>query len=157
MYQTKSYSPEEIISYTEKNSDLRVYYNRPFKKGREIFGDLVPFNDVWRTGANEATTFYTGKDLNIGGTVLPKGTYSLWTIPSENEWTVILNSKEYGWGVKMKDGSPSREPEFDVVKYNAPVEKLENEIEQFTIRFVEQPSLQMILEWEKTRVSVPLN
>lgn len=157
MYQTKSYSPEEIITYTQSNSDLSVYYNRPYKKGREIFGELVPFNEVWRTGANEATTFYTGKDLTIGGTILPKGSYSLWTIPNENEWTVIFNSKEYGWGVRMKDSKASREPEFDVLKYSTPVQKLDKEVEQFTIRFVEEPSLELILEWEKTRVSVPLN
>lgn len=157
VYQTKSHSPEEIITFTESGSDLSVYYNRPYKKGRKIFGNLVPFDEVWRTGANEASTFYTAKDLKIGDSSLPKGTYSLWTIPGEKEWTIIFNSKEYGWGVRMKDGKPSREPEFDVLKVKVDSEPLKNEVEQFTIRFEEKPLLKLIMEWDSTRVSLDLN
>tara|TARA_R110002072_G_scaffold282067_1_gene444806 strand:+ start:3397 stop:3948 length:552 start_codon:yes stop_codon:yes gene_type:complete len=153
-YQTKSHSPEEIITHSLNNSDLSVYYNRPYKKGREIFGQLVPFNEVWRTGANEASTFSTGRDLKIDGQTLEKGTYTLWTIPNEEEWTIIFNSKEYGWGVRMKDGKPSREEQYDVLKINVPVEKTDKEVEQFTIRFEEDPSLKLIMEWDYTRVSL---
>ncbi len=157
MYQTKSHSPEEIITYTENGSELSVYYNRPYKKGRKVFGKLVPYNEVWRTGANEATTFSTAKDLKIGNDVLPKGTYTLWTIPGKKEWAVIFNSKEYGWGVRMKDGKPSREAEFDVLKYISPVEKNNEVVEQFTIRFQGEPNVEMLIEWDKIRVSVPLH
>lgn len=156
-YQTKTHSPEEIITLSQNGSDLSVYYNRPYKNGRKIFGNLVPYDEVWRTGANEASTFYTGKDLQINGQTLAKGTYSLWTIPNEKEWTVIFNSKEYGWGVRMKDGKPSREPEFDVLKVKARVEKTISEVEQFTIRFGDDPNLKLIMEWDNTRISVPIN
>ena len=69
------------------------------KKGREIFGGLVPYNEVWRTGANEATTLTVNKDIKFGDQRLPAGTYSLWTIPQQTQWTVILNSEIPGWGV----------------------------------------------------------
>ena len=91
----KSFSPEEEVTYNSGEVEIKVFYNRPFKKDREIFGGLVPFDKVWRTGANEATTFQTNKDLLIEGKTLKSGKYSLWTIPGEETWKVIFNS-EYG-------------------------------------------------------------
>jgi hypothetical protein len=78
---TKSFSPEEQIEYKQDDLQIVVFYNRPYKKGREIFGALVPFGKVWRTGANEASTFETNQDLQFKGKTLKKGRYSLWTIP----------------------------------------------------------------------------
>jgi hypothetical protein len=93
----KSFSPEEEVAFTSSDLNIRVFYNRPFKKGREIFGGLVPYDKVWRTGANEATTFETSKDLLIEGKTLKKGKYSLWTIPGEETWKVIFNSEFGQW------------------------------------------------------------
>ena len=81
---TKKFSPEDTISYIKNDLQLSVFYNRPFKKGRPIFGALVPFGEVWRTGANEATVFTTNKDLMLEGQVLPAGKYTLWTIPNSD-------------------------------------------------------------------------
>lgn len=98
---TKKSSPEQTIAYQQFGLDLEVFYCRPSKKGRDIFAEegLVPYGEVWRTGANEATTFETATNLNIQGEVLPAGKYTLWTIPGEGTWEIIFNKKMYGWGV----------------------------------------------------------
>src|SRR5688572_13451014 len=99
---TKSFSPEGEAVFTKEDLMVKVFYNRPYKKGREIFGSLVPYDKVWRTGANEATTFETSRDLTIEGKTLKAGKYSLWTIPRPDSWTIIFNS-EYGqWGINSK-------------------------------------------------------
>ena len=150
--QTKMASPEDIVDYKQGDKKLSVFYCRPSKKGREIFGELVTYNEVWRTGANEATTFTTNTTIDFGGAVVEPGTYTLWTIPQKTQWTIILNSKMYGWGVGF-DGA-SREAEYDVVKINVPVQSLDQVVEQFTIEFVY--SVNMLLMWDKTKVSVPI-
>ncbi|UJH92568.1 DUF2911 domain-containing protein [Antarcticibacterium sp. 1MA-6-2] len=111
-YSTKAHSPEDTIVYQEAELELEVFYNRPYKKEREIFGSLVPYDQVWRTGANEATTFTTNEDLLIDGSFLAAGKYTLWTIPGEKSWKVIFNSKMYPWGIDA-DKKPYRDPEFD--------------------------------------------
>lgn len=151
--QTKTASPEDIVEYKQREKKLSVFYCKPSKKGREIFGELVPFGKVWRTGANEATTFTTNTTIDFGGEVVEPGTYTLWTIPQKTQWTVILNSKTYSWGVGF-DGTASREAKYDVVKINVPVQSLDQVVEQFTIEFVY--SVNMNLMWDKTKVSVPI-
>ncbi len=153
--QTKKHSPEQTLTYTKNGKDISLFYNRPSKKGREIFGKLVPFGEVWRTGANEPTTFTTKTDLVVGGQALPAGEYTLWTVPGPNEWAVIFNSKQYSWGITF-GGKASREPEFDVLTTKIPVQKLPNVVEQFTIVFEDTPALQMTLSWDQTKVSVPI-
>src|SRR5688572_14761372 len=106
---TKSFSPEGEVVFTKDNLRIKVLYNRPYKKGREIFGSLVPYDKVWRTGANEATIFETNKDLSIEGKKLKAGKYTLWTIPGQESWTIIFNS-EYGqWGINSK-AEANRDP-----------------------------------------------
>lgn len=152
---TKSFSPEDEVVFTADELRIKVFYNRPSKKGREIFGGLVPYNEVWRTGANEATTFETNKDLTIKGKKLKAGKYSLWTIPRESEWTVIFNS-EYGqWGIDSK-GEANRDPDLDVLKVDVYAVRQEQEFEQFTIAFEKNgEDAEMILFWDTTLVSVP--
>lgn len=151
--QTKKHSPEDTAVYTSGDLKLTVNYCRPHKKGREIFGGLVPLNEVWRTGANEPTVFSTTKDLNFGGERLAAGTYTMWTIPQQTQWTVILNSKMYDWGVSF-GGEPSRDPQYDVLKINVAVQDLPDEVEQFTIDFIYNVNLTM--SWDKTKVMVPI-
>jgi len=152
--QTKKASPEETVNFQDGDLKMSVFYCRPFKKEREIFGGLVPYGEVWRTGANEASTFTTSQEINFGGEFLKAGTYTLWTIPGEDEWSVILNSKMYDWGVDFSSKA-LREAEFDVVKVNVPTWPVPTGvIEQFTIRFGDNGFL--ILEWDETRVEVPI-
>lgn len=152
--QTKKASPEETVSFNAGDVKATVDYSRPFKKGRAIFGGLVPYGKVWRTGANEATTVEFDKPVNFGGTSVPAGKYTLWTIPGETEWSVILNSKMYGWGVNF-DTEASREPIADVATAKVVPEALSAPVEQFTIT-VEGTPAALVLQWDLTKVSVPL-
>lgn len=153
---TKSYSPEDTVTYKQDDLTLEVFYNRPYKKDRQIFGGLVPYGEVWRTGANEATTFSTSEDILVDGSLLSAGTYTLWTIPMENSWKVIFNSEMYPWGI-TPDGLPSRKAEFDVLVIEIPTKHLGEPLEQFTIDFSESYDfIQMNLAWDRTLVSVPI-
>jgi len=155
--QTKKHSPEKHITFEEDDLELTVFYCSPSKKGRVIFGGLVPYNEVWRTGANEASTFTTNKDLKVAEEILPKGNYTLWTIPSETTWQVIFNSKMYDWGVKFTDQTPSREPEFDVVVATVPSSKSLTTMEDFTISFSDiGDDTLLILAWDQVVVPVLL-
>jgi len=152
---TKSFSPEEYVVFEKDQLRIRVFYNRPSKKGREIFGGLVPYDQVWRTGANEATTFETNKDLIIEGQSLKAGKYSLWTIPHENTWTIIFNTEHGQWGVNSK-GEPNRNPTLDVLKVDVHAVQQEQIFEQFTIEFQETgEDAEMVLMWDQTLVSIP--
>ncbi len=154
---TKSHSPEEVVSYDEDNLVIAVSYNRPFKKGRQIFGSLVPYGKTWRTGANEPTTFETNQDLKIGGSVLKKGRYSLWTVPNETSWQVVFNSSVPNWGIDvMKNGQAARDEKTDALIFEVPVMQTEKEFEQFTISIEKaDDALELVLAWDKTLVAVP--
>jgi len=153
---TKAHSPEDIVLYEEDSLELEVFYNRPYKKERVIFGELVPYGVVWRTGANEATTFTTNKDLLVDGSFLPAGKYTLWTIPGEETWKVIFNSKMYPWGIDS-EMKAYREAEFDVLVLEVPVENMNEVVEQFSIYFERANDLVIMnLEWDQTRISFPL-
>lgn len=153
---TKKHSPEDTVVYQQGSWEAEVYYNRPYKKDREIFGGLVPYGEVWRTGANEATTFKTNRALLIAGDTLPEGKYTLWTIPGAQEWYVIFNDKMYSWGVGF-DGKASRDPEFDALNRSFPVQRRSVEAEQFTIAFMPQEKgATLNLRWDKVEVGVPL-
>ena len=149
-------SPKKTVSFSVDNLDLEVFYNRPSKKNRDIFGGLVPYNEVWRTGANEATTFKTNKALKIGNDSLPKGKYTLWTIPNDTLWTVIFNSKQYSWGVD-ENMKPLKESDFDVLSIKIRPEYIKSDVEQFTIAFDNSTdNLYLTMAWDKTKIVVPL-
>ncbi len=154
MARTKAHSPQETVTYNQNDLQLSVAYSRPYKKGRDIFGGLEPYGEVWRTGANEATVFSTSQDLRIDGQPLPAGTYTLWTIPTARQWTVMFNEKSYDWGLNF-DGTSPYDPAADVVSVDVPVQAPATSTEQFTIRFTEAP-LAMVLEWDDAQVSVPI-
>lgn len=145
-------SPTDI-SYAKANRsdkpDIKVVYSRPQKKGRAIFGELVPFGKVWRTGADEATEIKLSKDMTIGGTLVKAGVYSLFTIPNEKEWTIILNSDLDSWGAYAYDEKK------DVARINVPVKQSE-ELEAFSIAFEKTDNgYTMFLGWDTTLVKVP--
>ena len=155
-YSTKAHSPEDISHYEESSLKLEVIYNRPYKKDRIIFGNLVPYGEVWRTGANEATTFYSNEDLLADGSFLKAGTYTLWTIPMKDSWKVIFNSKMYPWGINL-DKKASRDPAFDVLTLEIPVTQPDIILEQFSIYFEKANDLVFLkLAWDQTLVAIPL-
>lgn len=153
-FNTKKASPEDRIVFTQGDLTLEVFYNRPSKKGRVIFGELVPYDQVWRTGANEATTFTINKPITIDGKVLKAGAYTLWTVPGRESWTVIWNDRMYPWGVDF-DQKAQRRPEHDALQVQVPVERLAEPVEQFTIAVQEAP-LALTLSWDDVRVTVPM-
>lgn len=157
MFYTKSFSPEETAEYTKGDLEVSVFYNRPYKKGRQIFGGLVPFDKVWRTGANEATVFKTNKDLTFGDKVLKAGEYTLWATPGEQTWTVLFNSETGQWGVGF-NGEANRDPAKDVLSVTASVVVQDKEFEQFTIAIVSAgEDNELTLMWDKTLVAVPFS
>jgi hypothetical protein len=158
--QTKKHSPEVTNTYTRDGFDLAVTYSSPFRKGRAIFGELVPYNTTWRTGANEPTTFTTASDIKVSGEQLATGKYSLWTIPNPESWTVVFNEKIPDWGVTLssKGQETTREPEYDVLQVDVPVTTLQQSEESFTIDFNrEDGQLFLNLYWDTTKVKVPIN
>jgi Protein of unknown function (DUF2911) len=130
---------------------VRVTYSRPAKNEREIFGKLIPYNKIWRTGANEATEVKVYRDLMVGDQKLAAGTYSLFTIPNENTWTIIFNSDLDFWG------SYSYNETADVLRVKAMTTLGKKEVETFTIQFEDtgKNSGMMKLAWDRTIVEVP--
>lgn len=153
----KSLSPEEQVSYTDGELKLSVFYNRPSKRGRKIFGALVPYGQVWRTGANEATIFETNKSLSIEGKKLLPGKYSVWTVPDSTMWTVMFNS-EYGqWGINHK-GEINRDSTRDVLSVPIIAVTQGRTFEQFTIAFEKVgEEAEMVMMWDNTVVAVPIS
>ncbi len=157
--QTKKNSPEKTTSYVLKGTGLEVRYSSPSKKGRTIFGELVPYDNVWRTGANEPTTFTNSETINIIDKELQPGTYSLWTIPSKNSWKVIFNSSVPDWGVTLSSGGQetTRDAELDVLQVEVPVRELTTPVENFTIAFEEDTQLYLSLSWDMVKIRIPIN
>jgi len=152
---TKKHSPQNHVIYQQNGLDISIIYSRPFKKERVIFGELVPYGEVWRTGANEATTFKTQTDLEVEGKVLPAGNYTLWTIPNQSEWEVIFNSGEYPWGVDFNMVA-TRDPQLDVLNVTVPVQKTFKIVEQFTIEIDRTPPV-LVFKWDDVVVDVQLS
>ena len=155
-YNTKAHSPEDTVAFEQEDLEMEVFYNRPYKKDREIFGKLVPYDEVWRTGANEATTFEVNKDILVDGSLLPAGKYTLWTIPMKDSWKVIFNNSMYPWGINL-DKEAYRDPEQDKLMIEVPTRKSNENIEQFTIFFTNKNDLiVMVLSWDHTNIEVPM-
>jgi Protein of unknown function (DUF2911) len=133
-------------------TDITVEYSRPSMKGREIFGNVVPFGKVWRTGANAATKITFSTDVKLNGTKVPAGAYALYTIPDESEWTIILNK---GVG---KSGTQYDEKE-DVVRFKTNPTDFPGNLETFTIEFnhIRDESAVMNLVWDKTVVPIKMD
>jgi len=144
-------SPMAVATIKYEDTYVKVVYGRPHKKKREIFGELVPYGEVWRTGANEATEITLTNDVQLGGEKVDAGTYTLFTIPGKDKWTVILNSQLGQWGAYRHD------PDYDVVKFDVPATSIDTEYEPFTIVFDEgAKKSNMNLIWDKTKVVVPI-
>jgi hypothetical protein len=149
---TPAPSPTQTIKQDFALSSIELNYSRPLAKGRKIFGDLVPFGAMWRTGANGATKVTFGEDVKVGGVAVKAGSYALYTIPNANEWEVILNK-----GVN-NGGLSGYKAEEDVARFKVPSMSLPFSLESFTmiIADVMPNSANIQILWENTAVSIPV-
>ncbi|HLZ39696.1 MAG TPA: DUF2911 domain-containing protein [Candidatus Sulfotelmatobacter sp.] len=130
---------------------IKTDYSSPRMKGRKIFGELVPYGKVWRTGANEATTFVTSSDVTVGGKDVPAGSYTLFTIPNADKWTLIINKKTGEWGIPYKYESD------ELGRVDMTVSKLPSPVENFTISYEKSGNgCTMHIDWDTTRASVEI-
>jgi len=131
---------------------ISIDYSSPRMKGRKIYGGLVPYGQVWRNGANEATTFVTNTDLTVGGTKVPAGSYTIFTIPNADKWTLIISKKTGEWGIPYPGESN------DLARVDMKVSTLPSPVENFTIAFDQAGNgCTLRLDWETTRASVAIS
>ena len=146
-------SPHDIVYFRSNKISpplVKVLYGRPSKKGRDIFGEVIPYGKIWRVGANEATEVVFYKDVVFGEHLVKAGAYVLYAIPGQTEWTLILNSKTDVWGTY------EYEPRFDVARLSAKVSRAEF-LEAFSIAFKEKgKQVNMVLAWDTARITAPL-
>jgi hypothetical protein len=143
-------SPRDTIRTSIGEANFTITYSRPMKRGRVIFGEIVPWGEVWRTGANEATHFHTDKDVVIGGTPVPAGTYTLWTIPRPEGWTLIINKQTGQWGTIY-------DPAQDLTRIEMQDEAPATLEEQFTISVEpKEPGAVLRLRWDDREAWVPI-
>jgi hypothetical protein len=144
-------SPTATLKQRVGLTDIEITYSRPGAKGRQVFGNVVPYGQVWRTGANNATKITFSTDANFGGAAIPAGSYALFTIPAKDDWTIILNKVTGQWGAYTYD------EKNDVVRVNAKATSLSRTVETFTIDVndIRDESATLNLTWENTRVSIP--
>src|SRR5205809_551453 len=157
-------SPVKVAVLGFGGAHIAVDYGRPAMRGRKIFGDIVPWNKVWRTGGNFATRFTTSADLVVGGTTIPKGAYTLWTLPASTGWKLILNKQTKAPCEGEACTLPTRAPlwgtdyaaDSDFVRVDAKTESLPRPVEQLAIAVLPQGNGGVIrIDWETTRVSIP--
>ncbi len=160
MSKDKSQRPSPAANAECKFSDgkmIKTDYSSPRAKGRKIFGSasdkaLVPYGEVWRTGANDATTFVTDTNVNIGGKSIPAGTYTLFSVPDANKWALIISKKTGEWGIPYKYESD------ELGRFDMQVSKTSSPVENFTISYDPGGSMCTLhLEWENTRASIDIS
>jgi hypothetical protein len=153
--QDKSKRPSPSAQAQCKFSDgqtITVDYSSPRAKGRKIFGGLVPYGEVWRTGANDATTFVTDANLTVGGRDVPAGHYTIFTVPNADKWTLIINKKTGEWGIPYKyEGD-------ELARVDMKVSPTPSPVENFTIAFDQKGnSCTLNISWENTQASVDIS
>lgn len=143
-------SPRAAEEIAVGSGKMRVEYGRPFVKGRKIFGGLVPWGKVWRTGANAATSLTTDVDVTLGGVPVPKGTYTLYTLPGEKEWKLIVNRQTGQWGTEY-------DPKLDLARIPMRSLARPDVLEAMTISFLPADAFRgtLRLSWEKLTLTVP--
>lgn len=146
---SKRPSPPATAEVVLKGKKVTIAYSRPSLKGRKVGQELAPYGQVWRTGANEATLLTTEVALNIGGVKVPAGSYTLYSLPSEGTWKLIINKETGQWGTKYDEAK-------DLARVDMKKSPLAQSVEQFTISFDKkgEDSAELNLDWENTRVSV---
>jgi len=152
--QDKSKRPSPPAQAQCKLSDgktITVDYSSPRAKGRKIFGELVPYGEVWRTGANEATTFVTTAALTAGSVSVPAGSYTIFTVPNQDKWTLIINKKTGEWGIPYKYEAD------ELGRADMKASATSSPVENFTISFHQMGNgCTLNMSWEKTQASIEL-
>lgn len=145
-------SPLAIVSARYKDTYLKISYSQPHKRERTVFGSLVPYGQVWRTGANEATEVTVTRDILINNIPLKAGTYSLFTIPEKDSWTIILNNDLGLWGAYNYNSK------MDVLRFNVPSQLMQGAVyEPFTIILDQKnDKAEIILVWDSLQVRIPV-
>jgi hypothetical protein len=145
-------SPTQTIKQQFALSAVEVTYSRPLAKGRTVMGDLVPYDKLWRTGANNATKITFGEDVKLNGQAIAAGEYALYTVPSRTGWEIVLNKGLKNWGI---DGYKK---EDDVLRFQTETQEMPFAVESFMITFenVRPTTMTMMLLWEKTMVPVEI-
>lgn len=146
-------SPAAKVSWAlADGKSITVDYSSPRAKGRKIYGGLVPYGEVWRAGANEATSFVTTADLMVGGTHVPAGSYTIFAIPNKDKWTLVISKKTGEWGTPYPGASE------DLARIDMKASALPSAVENFTIAFDKSASgCTMRMDWETTRASVDIS
>lgn len=146
-------SPLELVTMKYDDTYVKVTYGRPHKRGRDIFGEdsLVPYGKIWRTGANEATEITITGDIKMAGNEVKAGTYTLFSIPEKDKWTIILNSELGQWGAYNYN------EDFDVLRFSVPTSSTDVVYEPFTIEFEQHDhTTNILMMWDKTKVEIPI-
>ena len=144
-------SPNAISTLKYEGTYIKITYCRPHQRGRTVFGGMIPYEKVWRTGANEATELTVTKAIIIGSKKLSAGTYSLFTIPYPDKWTIIINSAVGQWGAYEYDKG------LDVLRFNVPVTVSNTHHEPFTIEFEQKEKItNLLMQWDRTKVIIPI-
>jgi hypothetical protein len=143
--------PAKAKCQLEGGKKIAVDYSSPRVKGRKIYGDLVPFGEVWRAGANEATKLVSDADLSVAGTTVPAGSYTIFTIPNTDKWTLVISKKTGEWGTAYPGAKE------DLARIDMKVSKLPSLVENFTIAFDHAGGgCTLRMDWETTRASVDI-
>lgn len=151
-YSVPAVSPRQKVEQQFSMSKISIDYGRPGVKGRKIFGELVPYGQVWRAGANSSTKITFGQTVNFGGKNVPAGTYGLFIVPTEKEWKIILNKDFQQWGAYTYD------PKQDVVDVTVPVNKLADKQEWFeiTLNPTDENTGNLVIKWDMNQAEIPL-
>ena len=150
-YYPNNYPVLKIQNKASESLVARIFYSRPQKQGRKIFGELVEYGQVWRLGANEATEIEFYKDVKIAGKKVPKGRYTLYAIVNENSWTMIINKETDTWGAFKYD------PKKDLLRTDINVQKTEEVVESMSMWFDKTSSgISLNIAWEQVKVSLPI-
>jgi hypothetical protein len=142
-------SPKSVITQVVGLTTITIEYNRPSVKGRKIWGDIVPYNKIWRTGANQATTITFSDDVWLNGNAIKAGKYALYTIPTKDEWTILLNKNAESWGIE------NYKEEDNVLAFK--VKPLKDEFDEtfkLEIANIEKTKADIFIEWEKVAIAI---
>ena len=149
---TKPSPPAKAECQLSGGKSVKIDYSSPRMKGRKIFGGLVPYGEVWRAGANEATTFVTDTDVTVGGTKVPAGSYTIFAVPNADEWQLVISKKTGEWGTAYPG------PSNDLARIDMKVSQLSSPMENFTIAFDHSASgCTLSMSWENTKASVDVS
>lgn len=146
----KILSPRDSVVFAVDTNIVSISYSRPSMRGRVIMGDLIPWGRVWRTGANQATHLRTTFDMVLGGMPVPRGTYTVWTIPGKKGWTMILNKQTGQWGTQYDERQ-------DLARFPVAMRHIAAQVDTFSISIERGKGVSgsIVLRWENTRISVP--